>query len=196
MTDQDPGPDRPGPQDLETTLDLLERTRAGDSRARERLVSRFLPILRNWATGRLPGGARDLAETDDLVQITLVRALDHIDRFEHRGEGAFLAYLRRILLNSMRDEIRRTSRRPAKEVLSDRLDDPGLVVQALGSDTIEAYEKALATLPEVQQQAVMLRIEFGYSHQEIAQAIGSPSANAARMMITRALVRLAEVMDE
>ena len=72
--------------------------RAGDQRARERLVSRFLPILRNWATGRLPGGARDLAETDDLVQITLVRALDHIDRFEHRGEGAFLAYLRRILL--------------------------------------------------------------------------------------------------
>ncbi len=69
-------------------------------------------------------------------------------------------------------------------------------MRAAGDDTLEAYERALEKLPEIQKQAVLLRIEFGYSHQEIADAIGSPSANAARMMVSRALVQLAESMDE
>ena len=41
----------------------------------------------------------------------------------------------------------------------------------------------------------MLRIELGFTYVEIATFLGSPSANAARMVVTRALARLAEVMD-
>jgi RNA polymerase sigma-70 factor (ECF subfamily) len=40
-----------------------------------------------------------------------------------------------------------------------------------------------------------MRIEFGFTFPEIAEALGRPSANAARMTVSRALVRLAEVMD-
>jgi hypothetical protein len=39
-------------------------------------------------------------------------------------------------------------------------------------------------------------VEFGYTAPEIAAAIGSPSANAARMVVSRALVRLAEFLHE
>ena len=42
---------------------------------------------------------------------------------------------------------------------------------------------------------MFLRIELGFTHQEVADAIGAPSANAARMLVSRALVRLAELMD-
>lgn len=185
----------PEPQ-LEATSELLEKIRGGDARARERLVRRVLPLLRRWAHGRLPGYARDLAETDDLVQIALVRALDKVERFEARREGAFLAYLRQILLNLVRDEIRRVGRRPEHTELDMDPGAAGMVLAAAGSDTIREYEAALEKLPEIQQQAVLLRVEFGYSHQEIAEAIGSPSANAARMTVTRALARLAEIMDE
>lgn len=181
---------------LEATSELLELIRGGDAAARERLVRRVLPLLRRWAHGRLPAGARDLAETDDLVQIALVRALDHVERFEARREGAFLAYLRQILLNLVRDEIRRVGRRPEHRTIDDDPGAAGLVLSTAGDDTVRDYEAALEKLPEIQQQAVVLRVEFGYSHQEIADAIGSPSANAARMTVTRALVRLAEIMDE
>lgn len=184
----------PNERPLESTADLLHLVRAGDGAARERLVARYLPLLRRWAHGRLPSHARDLAETDDLVQITLIRALDHVEGFEPRHEGAFLAYLRRILLNSIRDEVRRVSRRPVREPLTDSLADPALVSEMVGADTLVAYEAALATIPEEHQQAVILRVEFGYSYEEVAQAIGSPSANAARMTVTRALARLAKVM--
>jgi RNA polymerase sigma factor (sigma-70 family) len=183
---------------VDTTVDLLARLKGGDATARDQLVSRYLPVLRRWAHGRLPQYARGLVDTDDLVQVTLLRAVDHLGEFEPRHEGAFLAYLRRILINSVRDEIRRAMRRPGRETISENLPDelPSAVEQAIGREAMEAYEAALTALPEVQQEAVILRVEFGYSYPEIAAALDRPSANAVRMMVARALIQLAEVMHE
>lgn len=183
--------------DVESTQVLLAGARAGDERAREELVARFLPVLQRWAHGRLPAYARGRVDTDDLVQVTLIRALNGLDRFEPRHEGAFLAYLRRIVLNSVRDEIRRSMRAPQQEEVSEALIDrgPSLLEKALGREVVENYERALAELPEAQQEAVILRVEFGYSYPEIAAALARPSANAVRMMVSRALVDLAEAME-
>ena len=181
---------------LESTATLLARVRQGDREARERLVIRYLAVLRRWAHGRLPSGARDLLDTDDLVQTTLLRALDQVGRVEPRREGAFLAYVRRILLNQIRDEIRRTGRRPGLEDIDGKLPAPDRtpLEDAIGAETVEAYERALAALPEEQQEAVVLKIELGFTLQEVAEAMGSPSVDAARMMVTRALARLAQTM--
>src|SRR5262245_25197922 len=92
-------PPNPSGRDLETTVSLLNLIRQGDESASDRLLKRHLPVLTRWARGRLPRSARDLADTNDLVQDTLVRAMKHLDTFEVRHEGAFLAYLRRILIN-------------------------------------------------------------------------------------------------
>lgn len=182
---------------LDTTVDLLARVRAGDVPAREQLVRRFLPILRRWAHSRLPSHARDLSDTDDLVQVTLTRVLSHVGNFEPRREGAFLAYLRKALLNVLRNEVRRSVvSRPGHDSLSEELVDPGVSVieQIMGRELLDDYESALAELPEEHKEAIILRIEFGYTHQEIADALGKPTANAARMTVTRALERLAEIL--
>jgi RNA polymerase sigma-70 factor (ECF subfamily) len=192
-----PGPEPEEPS-LESTATLLERIRAGDLAARERLLGRYLPALKRWAHGRLPPYSRDLTETDDLVQMTLLSTLNHLEGFDSRREGAFLAYLRRILLNKLRDEIRRTRRRPGKEALAEDLPErnPSPLENAIGMQILEAYETALARLPENQQEAVILKIEMGFSNPEIATAIGSPSPNAARMLVVRGLERLAAEMND
>jgi RNA polymerase sigma factor (sigma-70 family) len=187
---------RPARGNVESTVMLLDRVRHGDASARDVLVTRYLPILQRWAHGRLPGDARGVADTDDLVQVTLIKALRHLDGFEPRGEGAFLAWLRHILFNTLRDELRRASRRPETEELSETLPDPAPVEREMGREWMECYERALATLPAEQQEAVMLRIEFGFDYPEIAEAMLKPSPNAVRMAIGRALLRLAEAMDE
>lgn len=181
---------------LESTAQLLARVRLGDPAARDHLVARFLPAFRRWAHGRLPTGVRDLAETDDIVQSTLLRALDHVEGFEPRGQGAFLAYLRRILMNQVRDEIRRSNHRPRHEELSEEIPSaaPGPLDNVLWSESLAAYEEALQALPERTREAVVLRLEFGLGYQEVAEAVGSPSANAVRMLIARALVQMAEAM--
>src|SRR5262245_66348163 len=101
---------------LESTAALLALVRGGDAVARERLCARYLPMLTAWAHGRLPGHARALTDTDDLAQVVLMRALASIDRFEPRREGAFVAYLRRALLNAVRDEVRRAARERSEPV--------------------------------------------------------------------------------
>lgn len=196
----DCGVRQPTPPDrlLETTASLLAQVRSGDAAARERLVLRYLPPLRRWTHGRLPGYARDLLDTDDLVQNGLVRALNHMEGFEPRREGAFLAYLRRIILNQIRDEIRRVRRRPGRgDLPEDQADDaPSPVQAAIGRQRLETYERALATLPVDQQEAIIMSVEMGFTHEQIAEALGSPTANAARMYVARALVRLAEALHE
>ncbi len=184
------------PADLESTAVLLAQVREGDEAARNRLVRRYLPILERWARGRLPARARGLADTDDLVQVTLLRALDRVKDFEPRREGAFLAYLRRILRNQILDHLRRADRRPSNELLDERLPagDPSPLESMVGVETLAAYEGALDRLSDEQREAVVLRIEFGFTYEQIAEAIGSPSWNAARMTVSRALVRLAECM--
>ena len=57
----------------DSTLLLLERARAGDEGALNDLFARYGPALRRWASGRLPRWARDLADTPDLVQDTLLQ---------------------------------------------------------------------------------------------------------------------------
>lgn len=188
----------PSEKNLESTAVLFAQVRNGDDDARNRLFARYLPMLKRWAHGRLPSYSRDLADTDDLVQVSLLRALNHVEEFEPRREGAFLAYLRRIVLNAVRDEIRRAVRRPHSTSLPENLPAtaPSLLEQTIGKETVEAYEAALTTLPAEKQEAVILRIEFGMSYPEIAEALDTPSANATRMMIARSLIQLAEVMDE
>jgi len=183
---------------LETTSYLLQQIQAGDEAAGHRLIHRYLPVLQNWARGRLPASARGMVETDDLVQVTLLRALKRMEGFEQRHEGAFFAYLRKILLNVLRDEIRRSQRKPGGEPVDESLADPApsLLEEVAGKQVMDAYEDALALLPEKQQEAVVLRVEMGMTHPEVAEALGMSSANAARMAVSRALVRLAEVLDE
>jgi RNA polymerase sigma factor (sigma-70 family) len=181
---------------LASTQTLLFQYREGDARARDTLLERYLPVLQRWARGRLPARGRDLAETDDLVQMTFMRVLGRLESFDAQHPGAFLAYLRRILLNAVRDELSDAKSSPDKLELDEGLHSDGRspVEMAVEADTLKRYENALACLPDLQQAAVILRVEFGMSFPEIATELGCASANAARMMVTRALTQLAERM--
>jgi len=183
----------------ESTASLLMLVKAGDRAARERLCDRYLAILGRWAHGRLPLAARDLVDTDDLVQSTLVRALNHVDHFEPRREGAFLAYLRQILLNQIRDHARRARRRPAHVELNESTEavfGRTPLEEAIGQERLKAYEAALQQLGEAQRLAVMLRLEMGLRYREIAEALDTPTANAARSLVGRGMVHLARLMRD
>ncbi|MXZ73345.1 MAG: sigma-70 family RNA polymerase sigma factor [Acidobacteria bacterium] len=97
--------------------ELLERARKGDSGALNRLFHRYLPQLHQFAHRRVPPWARDAADTGDMVQETVLRTLGRLDSFEPQRDGALLGYLRRSLLNRIRDQFRRASRRPPVDPL-------------------------------------------------------------------------------
>jgi RNA polymerase sigma-70 factor (ECF subfamily) len=184
--------------DSETTQTLLIQVRSGDDDALNRLYARYLPVLTRWARGRIPASIRGLATTDDVVQNTLLGALRGVREFEPRHDGAFFAWLRRILDNKIRDLIRRAQVRPSGSPPGEEIVDrsPSPLERAIGTEKLRAYERALEALPEGQAEAVIMRVEFGMTYAEIAEELESPSANATRMMISRALMRMAEAMDD
>jgi RNA polymerase sigma-70 factor, ECF subfamily len=175
------------------TEELLRNIREGSREAEHALCARCLPLLRRWAHGRLPHAARDVSDTDDLVQVTLMRALRHLEEFDSSGSGSFLAYLRQILLNEVRVELRKHRRRGVRLDIDDvPLGDEGdsVVENLVGRERLVAYERALGALERHQQEAIVMRLEFGMSYQEMALETGS-TPDAVRMTVSRALKAMA-----
>jgi RNA polymerase sigma-70 factor, ECF subfamily len=180
----------------ESTHALLRRAAVGDDRARNEVFRRCIPPLQRWARGRLPPWARDLLETDDLVQETVTRSLGSIQRFEPEKTGAFFSYLRTAVRNRILDEIRRVARRPIATETIGRLRDPSPspIEGVLGKESFQRFESALARLSGHDRELVVSRVELRLSYQEIADVVGKPSADAARMAVKRSILRLAKEM--
>ena len=189
--------DPPLQPNVESTVRLLDRARTGDAQAVEGLFARFLPILRRWARGRLPAYARDIADTQDVVQDVLVHTFQRLDGFDPRGVGALQAYLRQAILNRIRDELRKRGRRGGHDELDSQVPDdaPSPLEAAIGAEAMGRYEQALAQLKPDDREAIVLRIEMGCSFEEVADWLGKPSVGAARKAVERAILRLAQALS-
>ena len=177
---------------------LLDRARAGDQGALEELFARHVPYLERWASGRLPKWARDISDTSDLVQDTVMETFKRLDAFECRGEGALKAYLRQAIINRIRTHLQRARLRPEAVMIESGMpaDDTTPLEAAIGQQTLERYETSLARLRTEDRDAIVTRVEFGLSFGEVADVLGKPSPDAARMAVVRALMRLAEEMEK
>ena len=180
----------------EATVELLDRARRGDASALERLLDRCMPSLCRWAHGRLPGPLRGAHETVDLVQNAMMATLARLDGFEVRHQGALQAYLRQAVMNRIRDHVRRVGRRPVAAALDSQHEgsEPSPLEQAIGRETVERYEAALARLSDTDRELIVASVELGYTPEQVAGATGRASADAARRAARRALVKLAEEM--
>jgi RNA polymerase sigma-70 factor (ECF subfamily) len=189
----DHSPTANGPTAADTTARLLVRAQQGDAEALNDLFSRQVPALNRWARGRLPAWARDLADTHDLVQETALQTFKNVRAFQWRGKGALGAYLRQALMNRIRNEIRRVSRRPALEGLDEHAPSHAIspLDAAIEQEKRDRYEAALKTLSKADRDLIVGRMELGLTYEQMAQAFHKPSWNAARMAVARALLRLA-----
>jgi RNA polymerase sigma factor (sigma-70 family) len=192
----DSGPQRPS-LDASSTLELVALAQRGDRSALNTLFARHQAPLRRWASGRLPHWARDLADTDDIVQEALLQTFKRVNDFEMRGSGSLFAYLRTAVMNRIRDTLRRRMRMPNLGELDSREADrvPSPLDQVINHQALERYERALGQLTPEEQDAIIARVEMGYSYAELAESLGKPSPDAARQAARRALLRLLASMD-
>lgn len=180
------------------TVELLRKANRGDREAMNQLFARLAPPLQRFARGRLPGWARGMIDTTDLVQETLVSTYKVVERGEAQDDGAIHAYLRTALKNRLVDELRKVNRRPMLDEMDRSVagDIASPLEQAIGAEALERYEAALLKLNDGDRNAVLARIELGLSYKDIATMLDRPSADAARMSVSRALVTLAEAMSD
>jgi RNA polymerase sigma-70 factor, ECF subfamily len=182
--------------DAHSSFALLLRARRGDEDACNELCARYLPRLRRWAHGRLPGWARQHLDTEDIVQDTLMHSVRQLPDFTPEHERAFCAYVSQALRNRLRDAVRRALTRPSGQPLSaeEPTGDPSPLEQAVGVQMLGRYDTALQRLREPDRELVIARVELGLGYDEIAGLLDKPSIPAARVAVSRALVRLASEM--
>jgi RNA polymerase sigma-70 factor (ECF subfamily) len=175
--------------------ELLRRARAGDAHALGRLFQRYLPSLHRWAHGRIPQWARNAVDTTDIVQDTVLHTLRNLRSFEPQREGALLGYLRRSLLNRIRDRFRYAARHPTQE-LNDTVADAGAspLDLAIDVENQRRYDDALTRLAPSDREAIVGRLELGYSYEQLALVLKKPTPGAARVAVRRALIRLSDEM--
>jgi RNA polymerase sigma-70 factor, ECF subfamily len=131
----------------------------------------LLPRLRRFARSL----ARDPHDADDLVQITLERALARADQFRSgsQRDSQLSGWLFGILRNAWVDECRSRKRREpwhAPQELAESVGDP-----AAGSEAERlCVEDALCRLPEEQRLAVSLVLIEGFSYKEAAEIMTVP----------------------
>jgi RNA polymerase sigma-70 factor (ECF subfamily) len=181
--------------DAESSLELLRRAHGGDRAALVRLCERYHMAFRCWAEGRMPHSVRGKLETEDLLRETLFGALAQV---EVQREGELWDHLRRELLQRIRDEIGRQPQpgAPGPAILdAEALSSACPQEEVVGRAELQRYEVALARLPPEERQAIVTRIEMGCGYEQVAEALGKPSAGAARMAVCRALVHLAREMS-
>lgn len=189
-------PKTPSDLSVQSTVTLLSEARAGNERAAEVLFERHRPRLKDYAHQRIPRAARDLVDTEDLVQDAFVRMLPHLSRFVPTRAGAFQAYLRKGLMRLIIDQSRRVKRKPPPDQTLSRVPDwrPSPLDEAISADVVKRYEDGLAKLDATYRTAIVARIELGLSYQQIAEVLGKETPDAARMTVSRAVCQLAETM--
>jgi RNA polymerase sigma-70 factor (ECF subfamily) len=191
-----PQPQPPDDSTSESTR-LLLRAREGDRSAIDLLFTRYFPRIRRWAHGRLPSWARRLTDTGDIVQDAFLRTFRRLDRFEPRGNSALQAYLRQAVVNRIKDELRSARSQPQSELIDSQhsTQGPSTIDELIDAEDRERYRRALARLPETDRELLVSRLDLNYSYEQIALITSRATANAARVAVRRALVKLAEEMD-
>lgn len=128
----------------------------------------LLPRLRRFAAGL----SRNLAEGDDLCQMTIERAL----KARHQWtEGTRLdSWIYRIMRNLWIDEIRANKRRRQTFVEEEAGVDVGVGAGQEAHVELGFVDRAMGQLPDEQREAVLLVMVEGYGYQEAADVIGCP----------------------
>ena len=160
--------------------ELVERAQQGDTKAFEMLVVKY-----NRRLGRLLSRfIKDEHEVNDVVQESFIKAYRALPNF--RGESAFYTWLYRIGINTAKNFLATSGKRPFMSAdvaneegdildLADQLaDNHTPEAEMLNREILQTVEAAVAKLPEDLRKAITLREMEGLSYEEIAQIMDCP----------------------
>jgi RNA polymerase sigma-70 factor (ECF subfamily) len=186
----------------ETTL-LLDRARAGEREAMDRLLQRASAKLLALIRLRMGRGLRARLESRDILQATLVKAWGRLDQLQDPDRRALMAWLARIAENEIRDQadfhgrLRRDADRDASLPEAAAVPSPvrSALSQVIWNERAERVEQAMESLSEAHREIIVLRKLEELGFREIGERLGK-SEDACRMLYGRAMAALTLALPE
>lgn len=167
----------------------------------ESVVHKYRPYLKALATEQLPLQLQSRLDDSDLVQEVLLRASREAGEFRGTSEAQLEAWLREILANCLKDNVRynrrqmrdvRMEKRQILSVMSGSDPSPSEQIRRRESDIL--IWQAVERLSDDHRTIILLKQQRGLSFMEIGERM-QRSADAVRMLWSRALVALGEQLD-
>ncbi len=172
--------------------ELVKLCKKGDLNAQAALYRRYAPAM--YALCRLY--LSDPQDAEDVLHDAFLKVFRNIRQF--RGEGSLSAWIRQIVLHTIIDFLRK------KRILAQLTEeqcafclegipspDPSLYSQIYARELSEMIQQ----LPEGARIAFLLHAVEGYSHQEIANALGI-STGTSKSQVARARQLLQEMLQK
>jgi RNA polymerase sigma-70 factor (ECF subfamily) len=194
--------------DSTETRRLLAQVREGDRSAINRLLTHHRPYLRQLVGLRLDRKLRARVDPSDVVQEAQIEASRRLDAYLEHAPMPFRLWLRQLaydrLLMMRRRHCRAARRAVEREVnipdrssllLAQQLQAHGPTPsQQLDREELaQRVRSAVAQLPDLDREVLILRTFEGLSFEEVSYLLGV-SAAAARKRHGRALLRLHEIL--
>ena len=165
--------------------ELLRAFAQGDAPALDKLVGRYRQPLFAW----LLGMTANRADAEDLFQEVWFRVIRHAARF---NDVSFRAWLWKIARNLLIDFRRKRKPDISLDAVADTEDEPlierltaagtGPARQVELDDMTRRVMRAVATLPEVQREVFLMRVQGDLPFNEIAATLGIPLNTALGRM--------------
>jgi RNA polymerase sigma-70 factor (ECF subfamily) len=206
------GRGEPEPIDpLEDTFALVRRAQAGERKAYEQLFARYYPRVLTIVIARLGPQLSKREDAEDLAQDALLHALRAFNRFELRPDAHLIGWFATIVENRIRDVWRRAQVRGIERhdgdlaelstYIRQGLDEGTLLAESAGggvqplseiirSESAQRVRQVLAELDERERELIVRWTMQGCSWAEIAEDLGFPTPDAARMAFHRAKLEL------
>jgi RNA polymerase sigma-70 factor (ECF subfamily) len=161
----------------ENDADLVQRCRAGDRKAFDRLVLRYQKPVFNAALRMLhnPEDARDVAQT------VFLKVFEHLSQFDPNLK--FYSWLYRIALNESINYRGRS--RPTEEISGHEVDrTAGVERQVESEQTRHAIEQALIRIQPEHRAVIVLRHFQQLSYQDMAEILELPEKTVKSRLYT------------
>ena len=194
--------------------ELTQKAIAGDRPALEELLLKNCDALAEHIRPKLAGPLQSWISVEDILQETFFRAFQHIGRFEPKSDRSFLAWLKTIAESRIIDAIKHQKRKKrggdmrrvdgAQDIFQTSVADlMGMLAEDEGGtpsqnvanhEAVQAMQVAIASLPEEQRQAVLLR----FFRQKTLEETGNQmdrSPEAVRGLLRRAKKTLRQQMQ-
>jgi RNA polymerase sigma-70 factor, ECF subfamily len=198
---------------FQETLHLIDRHRNGERSALDELFNRYSKRVRRIVRVRMGSFLRSRAEVEDVVQETLLRSFESLDKFEEQEDAKLIDWMARIAENSLRNlfqhemaQKRAADREVPIESLRDKLQQSGAAwgppadtstpAEKLSASEMEdIVDECLTELPE-EQREIILPVDFAEGNWEfVMERTKRPTLAAAQKFHRRARVALAAQVE-
>ncbi|MBX4187419.1 MAG: RNA polymerase sigma factor [Candidatus Doudnabacteria bacterium] len=169
--------------------EIIAQCKAGDWQNFDTIYDQYLPKIYQYVFYRL----RHKQIAEDVTSQIFLKAVQHLGSFK-QGQAPFGAWLYRIARNAVIDSVRR--QKPVSDLETAMgVSSPDNVMRQIDAKvSLQAAQKQMQKLPDLQREVLTLRVWDELSHREIANIL-EISEDSSKVALSRAIANLKQSME-